>query len=175
MIKDLRRSQIRARVRLLISGALLAPMLMVVVVLPGDASAVVCGQPSHAWVATTGSASVANGSTLTVSSGTAIFPTGVIAPFQVVSFVFQNTTTGATVQHITHQARENCVVHHEPEERSAGSIGIGTFRVTATYLRWEDLVFATDHIGFLRVTQSGGGGGGGGGRPGCQPGMLCEQ
>ncbi len=112
-----------------------------------------CNQSSHAWV---------YGAQAPVVAGAMIYPTGVVRRNTTVYFNFVPQTGGPGYQHTTHPARDNCVVHHEPEARSTAGWTPGRYDIYATYTEWETDETVTRVVGMLDLLPGGGGGGGGG-------------
>jgi hypothetical protein len=102
-----------------------------------------CNQYSHAWVA--GGPTVAQGST--------VYLTGVVHKQSRITFTFYDVDGNWITQHVTQPARDNCVVHHEPEWFNTGRLPIGTVRVDATFLEWESDQWITRQVGTLTVTE----------------------
>lgn len=123
-----------------------------------------CNQNSHAWV---------YGAQYPVTVGAIIYPIGVVRRYTPIYFSFVSQTGGPTYQHTTHTARENCVVHHEPEARSTAGWVPGRYDIYATYTEWETDQVVTKLVGLLDLRSGGGGGGGGGGCLNRDP-TTCE-
>jgi hypothetical protein len=99
-----------------------------------------CNQYSHAWVGGTQTAIVV---------GTIIYPTGVVRRNTSSYFNFVSRTGGPSYQHMTYAARDNCVVHHEPEARSTAGWQPGLYDIYATYTEWETDWVVTRWVGVL--------------------------
>lgn len=102
-----------------------------------------CNQGSHARVH--------GGST--VYQGTTVYLTGVVRRQSRITFNFYDANNNWITQHVTQPARDNCVVHHEPEWFSTWRLPIGTVRVDATYLEWETDQWMTRQVATLTVLQ----------------------
>lgn len=101
-----------------------------------------CNQSSHAWV---------YGAQYPVTAGAIIYPTGVVRKNTSVHFNFVPQAGGGTYQHTTQPARDNCVVHHEPEARSTAYWNPGVYDIYATYTEWETDGVVTRHVGLLNL------------------------
>jgi hypothetical protein len=82
-----------------------------------------CRQLAHVWV----------GPSDDVTQGTTLYPTGVVVPGTKASFAFYNPAGQLVASHITKPARDNCVIHHEPEAMSTAGLTPGYYFVYASY------------------------------------------
>jgi hypothetical protein len=120
-----------------------------------------CQQYSHVWIHPGG----------TITRGQVIYPTGVVRRGTRITFHFHDQGGALFASHTTAAARDNCVVHHEPEAMSTAGFPLGSVAVTATFTEWESDQVVTRPVTTLTVRQPTGGGGGGGG---CYPALLPE-
>jgi hypothetical protein len=102
-----------------------------------------CNQPTHAWVY----------GGPTVTQGAIVYLTGVVHKYSRITFNFYDANGNWITQHLTQPARDNCVVHHEPEWFSTSRLPIGTVRVDATFLEWETDQWMTRQVGTLTVLE----------------------
>jgi len=100
-----------------------------------------CNQPTHAWVY----------GGPTVYQGTTVYLTGVVRRYSQITFDFYDADGNWITRHVTQPARDNCVVHHEPEWFSTWRLPIGTVRVNATFLEWETDQWLTRQVGTLTI------------------------
>ena len=103
-----------------------------------------CNQPTHAWVY----------GGPTVTQGAIVYLTGVVHRYSPITFNFYDADGNWVTQHVTQPARDNCVVHHEPEWFNTARLPIGTVRVDATFLEWETDQWTTRQVGTLTVLQA---------------------
>lgn len=82
-----------------------------------------CRQNPHVWVAFS----------LDVPQGTTLYPTGVVVPNSRARFHFYNAAGQLVKVHVTQPARENCVIHHEPEAMSTWDMAPGYYFIVASY------------------------------------------
>jgi hypothetical protein len=82
-----------------------------------------CEQVPHVWV------SFSND----VTRGTTLYPTGVVVEDTKASFGFYNPAGQLVKTHVTNPARDNCVIHHEPEAFSTSDLAPGYYFVYASY------------------------------------------
>lgn len=99
-----------------------------------------CNQSSHAWV---------YGAQGPVAWGSILYPTGVVRKNTSIYFNFVPQAGGPSYQHTTQAARDNCVVHHEPEARSTYGWNPGRYDIYATYTEWETDGVVTRNVGVL--------------------------
>jgi hypothetical protein len=99
-----------------------------------------CNQTSHAWV---------YGAQYPITAGAYIYPTGVVRKNTSIYFNFVPQAGGPSYQHTTQPARDNCVVHHEPEARSTAWWTPGRYDIYATYTEWETDGVVTRNVGVL--------------------------
>jgi hypothetical protein len=103
-----------------------------------------CNQPTHAWVY----------GGPTVTQGAIVYLTGVVHKYSRITFNFYDPNGNWITQHLTQPARDNCVVHHEPEWFSTSRLPIGTVRVDATFLEWETDQWMTRQVATLTVLEA---------------------
>lgn len=82
-----------------------------------------CLQNPHVWV----------GFSLDVPQGTVLYPTGVVVPGSRARFHFYNASGQLVKVHITQPARDNCVIHHEPEAMSTWDMPPGYYYILASF------------------------------------------
>lgn len=102
-----------------------------------------CAQASHARVY----------GGLTVYQGTTVYLTGVVRRYSRITFNFYDSSGSWITQHITQPARENCVVHHEPEWFSTWRLPVGSIRVDATFLEWETDQWLTRQVATMNILE----------------------
>lgn len=115
----------------------------------------------------------------TVYQGTTVYLTGVVRRYSRITFNFYDSSGNWITQHITQPARDNCVVHHEPEWFSTWRLPVGSIRVDATYLEWETDQWLTRQVATLTILETPPPPpppppGEEDPPPQCLPGMLCE-
>ena len=73
-----------------------------------------------------------------VVRGTTLYFRGVVVPKSVANFAIYNQSGQLVKSHITQGARDNCVIHHEPEAFSTWGFAPGYYYVYASYwsLSW---------------------------------------
>lgn len=104
-----------------------------------------CNQASHARVN--------GGNNLTLTQGSTVYLTGVVRKYSRITFNFYDANGNWVAQHVTQPARDNCVVHHEPEWFSTWRLPVGTNRVDATYLEWETDRWFTRQVATLNIVE----------------------
>lgn len=82
-----------------------------------------CLQNPHVWV----------GFSLDVPQGTTLYPTGVVVPKSRARFHFYNAAGQLVKVHVTQPARDNCVIHHEPEAMSTWDMPPGYYYILASF------------------------------------------
>lgn len=105
-----------------------------------------CEQLAHVWVAFSND----------VTRGTTLYPTGVVVPGTRASFGIYNAAGQLMKSHVTNPARDNCVIHHEPEAMSTSDLAPGYYFVYASYWSMSPYRiappdysggYATSHVG----------------------------
>ncbi len=136
---------------LLASGILLSSAMVGLPSAPAFAST--CQQPSHVWVATP-AGTLANGNTLTLSTGTQVYPVGVVQPGSYIFFTsYQgNAPYDVDVYINPNAANGNCVVN-QPSPGNAPLIGSGPgfWSVTANYVSWETGQQTNVLVGYVNI------------------------
>jgi hypothetical protein len=141
----------RRSITVIASGAMLVSAM---VALPSaSALAATCNQSSHVWVATP-AGTLANGNTLTLSTGTKVYPVGVVQPGSYIFFTSYegNAPYDVDVYINPNAANGNCVVN-QPSSSDAPLIGSGPgfWSVTANYVSWETGQTTTKLVGYVNI------------------------
>ncbi|HEV2843918.1 MAG TPA: hypothetical protein VG477_03655, partial [Thermoanaerobaculia bacterium] len=89
-----------------------------------------CAQSSHVFVFTDGYGN-------RVPRTKPIYFTGVVRQFSRVRFQLLDASGNVVLQHMTHAARTNCVIHHEQERIPAWLLPDGVYQVRALFTPWE--------------------------------------
>jgi hypothetical protein len=86
-----------------------------------------CGQVTHVFWSL--------GSTWSedITRGTTLYVTGVVVPRTRINWGFYNAAGQRVKTHLTQPARDNCVVHHEPEAVSTWDLTPGYYYLYASY------------------------------------------
>ena len=92
-----------------------------------------CAQVPHVWVAPVLNLTSNGIYVVSITQGTTIYFTGVVDPNTKVKFAVYNAAGQLVMTHLTNPARDNCVVHHEPEARSTSGLPQGNYYVFAAY------------------------------------------
>ncbi|HEV7671051.1 MAG TPA: hypothetical protein VGS22_21245 [Thermoanaerobaculia bacterium] len=103
-----------------------------------------CAQPSHPWVFT-------NGYGNRVPRAKPIYFTGVVRQHSRVLFQLIDGAGNVALQHMTHAARTNCVIHHEQEAIPAFYLPNGVYEVRALFTPWETEEVTVQILGNLEI------------------------
>lgn len=103
-----------------------------------------CAQASHVFVFTDGYGN-------RVPRTKPIYFTGVVRQYSRVRFQLLDASGNVVLQHMTHAARTNCVIHHEQERVSASLLPDGVYQVRALFTPWETEQVTTQNLGTLEI------------------------
>ena len=103
-----------------------------------------CAQASYATVFTDGYGN-------RVPRTKPIYFTGVVRQFSRVRFQLLDASGNLALQHMTHGARTNCVIHHEPERVPASLLPDGVYQVQAVLTPWETEQVTVQNLGTIEL------------------------
>lgn len=103
-----------------------------------------CAQTSHAWIFTEGFGA-------RVPRTKSLFFTGVVRQLSRARFELVAPDGHVALRHMTRAARENCVIHHEPEEVPAGLLPDGTYQARVLFTPWETEAVTQVDLGPLEI------------------------
>jgi hypothetical protein len=103
-----------------------------------------CAQASYATVFTDGFGN-------RVPRTKPLYFTGVVRQYSRVLFQLIDASGNVALQHMTHAARTNCVIHHELESVPASLLPDGVYQVRALLTPWETEEVTVQNLGSLEI------------------------
>jgi hypothetical protein len=103
-----------------------------------------CAQASYATIFTDGFGN-------RVPRNKYLYFTGVVRQYSRVRFQLIDASGNVALQHMTHAARTNCVIHHEPERVPASYLPNGVYQVRALLTPWETEQVTEQNLGTLEI------------------------
>ncbi|MEA2558960.1 MAG: Prokaryotic phospholipase [Acidobacteriota bacterium] len=103
-----------------------------------------CAQASHVWVYTDGYGN-------RVPRNKSLYFTGVVRQYSRVRYQLIDAYGNVALQHMTHAAQTNCVIHHEQERVSASVLPNGIYQVRALFTPWETEQVTVQNLGSLEI------------------------
>lgn len=103
-----------------------------------------CAQASHAWI-------YGDGFWTRIPRNKSLYFTGVVRQYSRVRFQLLDGAGNVVLQHMTHPARTNCVIHHEPERVPAAALANGVYRAKVLFTPWETEEVTEQDLGTFEI------------------------